>query len=214
MTLTSDPSVDNPNNSEFGDPSATSRKEKWTPTAAAFDNFLKLLSSDRDEAARSYEILRTKLLRFFDWRGCDSSDLCTDETLDRAMRKLDEGEVLFNVNGYIHKIASLVYLEWRKEKSRTVMLEDDHSESLGVAPIEFVEDDPRVACFDRCLQELSQDQRNLILNYYQDQGRAKIELRQRLAAQLNVPLNALRIRAHRIRKALEQCIQACLALQA
>ena len=48
------------------------------------------------------------------------------------------------------------------------------------------------------------------VGYYQEERRAKIELRQELADSLQIPLNALRIRAHRIRARLEQCITQCM----
>jgi hypothetical protein len=52
--------------------------------------------------------------------------------------------------------------------------------------------------------------REIILSYYQDERRAKIDRRKRLAEQLKISLDALRIRAHRIRKGLEKCIASCL----
>jgi hypothetical protein len=52
------------------------------------------------------------------------------------------------------------------------------------------------------------------MDYYQAERRAKIELRQQLAEKLDIPLNALRIRAHRIRATLEKCVTKCVELAA
>ena len=57
---------------------------------------------------------------------------------------------------------------------------------------------------------LPPESRELILEYYQEDRRAKIQLRQQLADRLHIPLNALRIRTHRIRMSLEECIKSCL----
>src|SRR6185369_8107393 len=75
---------------------------------------------------------------------------------------------------------------------------------------EDTEHDQRQQCFDGCLEGLPLSNRNLILFYYQEERGAKIELRKTLADQLKISLDALRIRAHRIRKGLEQCITSCL----
>ncbi len=64
--------------------------------------------------------------------------------------------------------------------------------------------------FETCLKKLSDDSRELIVAYYREQRRAKIKLRKELAERLGIPLNALRIRAHRIRTKLEDCVVNCL----
>jgi DNA-directed RNA polymerase specialized sigma24 family protein len=64
-------------------------------------------------------------------------------------------------------------------------------------------------CFHGCLNGLPDEQRSLILSYYEGERSGKIENRQELAAELKIPLNALRIRAHRIRRTIEDCIGKC-----
>ncbi len=49
------------------------------------------------------------------------------------------------------------------------------------------------------------------MKYYHDEKRAKIDYRKQLADALGIPLNALRIRAHRVRISLEKCVKDCLA---
>jgi RNA polymerase sigma factor (sigma-70 family) len=93
-------------------------------------------------------------------------------------------------------------------------LSNDPSSLANPVPSESEESDRRLACFDQCLATLSADVRELIINYYQEEKHAKIIGRQQLADQFGIPLNALRIRVHRIRKTLEACIQDCLAQHA
>jgi DNA-directed RNA polymerase specialized sigma24 family protein len=69
-------------------------------------------------------------------------------------------------------------------------------------------------CLRRCIERLPLHNRELVLQYYQDEKRAKIDNRKLLAERLGIALNALRIRAHRIRAALQKCVEECLVQQA
>ena len=60
------------------------------------------------------------------------------------------------------------------------------------------------------MQNLPAENREMIVEYYQEEKRAKIDKRKVLAEQFGVPLNALRIRAHRIRAKLEDCVHECV----
>ena len=61
---------------------------------------------------------------------------------------------------------------------------------------------------ERCLRQLTADDRALILEYYRGDRRIKIERRRELAARLGMTANALSIRACRIRNKLEACINS------
>ena len=69
--------------------------------------------------------------------------------------------------------------------------------------------DPRLDCFRSCLSKLPPEQRRLIVDYYRADERSRIEQRKVLAVALQIPLNALRIRAHRLRSQLGSCITEC-----
>jgi DNA-directed RNA polymerase specialized sigma24 family protein len=72
------------------------------------------------------------------------------------------------------------------------------------------DDDPRVECFNNCLARLDPEDRHLITQYYNGERRAKIENRNRLAERLEISQTALRIRAHRLRVKLENCVNKCM----
>jgi len=188
-------------------PGSTRIKGKWSLTQEAFDQLLNSLSLDREQAGAQYEILRRKLARFFECRGVGAADECVDETINRVARKIHEGQAIENLYGYFYGVARLVLKEEIKERERLpVSLED--APKLKQTQ-EEVATNPRLDCLDKCLESLFPESRQLMLEYYQEERRAKIELRQQLADRLRIPLNALRIRVHRIRVTLEVCITEC-----
>ena len=190
--------------------STVSAKTKWSLTTQAFEKLLNAFSSDREEAAAEYELMRRRLIRYFEWRSIEPADEYADETINRVARRIDEGQQIENLKGYFYGVARMVYKEALKERDRAPIAIDDAPQTVAQRIPDQIEPDARVICLDRCLASLPADNGRLILDYYQEERRAKIELRQQLADSLRIPLNALRIRAHRIRLSLEQCITNCL----
>jgi DNA-directed RNA polymerase specialized sigma24 family protein len=68
----------------------------------------------------------------------------------------------------------------------------------------------REHCLQLCLNELSSEHRRLILEYYAMDEQGKISHRVRIARQLGVSIETLRVRVYRIRVTLEECIEQCL----
>lgn len=154
--------------------------------------------------------MRRKIVRFFEWRAIGSADDYTDETFNRVARRIDEGQQIDNLSKYLYAVARLVVMEALKSRERApVPLADDPAQVSKPAPV-TLDADARLMCLDRCLESLTPNNQKLIIEYYQEEGRTKIELRQQLADRMQIPLNALRIRAHRIRMGLEKCITNCL----
>lgn len=179
-------------------------------TQEAFDKLLNSFSSDREQAAHAYETTRRKLIRFFESRSDATAEEHTDETFNRVARRISEGQHIENLLNYFYGVARMVFLESLKDRDRIPVALDDAPQSLNQKAPEPEEDDPTLICFDRCMDSLAPESRELILEYYQEDRRAKIQLRQQLADRLHIPLNALRIRTHRIRMSLEECIKSCL----
>ncbi|HSE31096.1 MAG TPA: sigma-70 family RNA polymerase sigma factor [Pyrinomonadaceae bacterium] len=191
--------------------SATHEKAKWSLSKDAFEKLLNSFSTDREEAGAQYELIRRKLVRFFEWRALESADEHADETINRVARRIDEGQSIENLKGYFYGVARMVFMEALRDRERAPLSIDDAPQSLREKVLDEAEEpEARVLCLDKCLEALSPSNRGLILNYYQEERRAKIDLRQELADRLQIPLNALRIRAHRIRMSLEKCITNCL----
>jgi DNA-directed RNA polymerase specialized sigma24 family protein len=182
----------------------------WELTATGLERLLLRLDPDPIRAAEAYEALRLSLTRFFDWRGAHFPDECADETLNRLARRLDEGAAVADIRTFALGIARLV----RLEQARSPQLRQDQldEQSIGPAPSPDRTPDPLLHdCLETCLAALPEDARTLILEYYQDQRREKIDRRVRLATQLGLSANALRSRAQRVRDRLERCVRSCLA---
>lgn len=178
-------------------------KSGWALTEEAFNNLLAWLDKDRDRAGEKYERIRCELIRVFARRGCPIADELTDETINRVTRKALE--VAQNYNGdpslYFYGVAKNVFKEYSKKQPG----------SLPMPPPDPPEEkEQRLGCLDVCLDELDAESRELILEYFRGEKRGKIERRKQLADRLGVTLNTLRMRAHRIKLTLQQCVADCL----
>ena len=83
---------------------------------------------------------------------------------------------------------------------------------IGAAPDVYVaenDEESRLTCLRSCLQTLSPDNRDLILQYYQGEKGEKIENRKKLLQRLGIPVNTLRMRALRLRERLQSCVEEC-----
>ncbi len=184
---------------------------KWSLTKEAYDKLLACFSPDEEEASKQLLIAYLKLIRFFEWHACDSPDLCADKTIDRAARRIDEGERIDNLMGYLNGIANYVFRETVKERQRAPLPLESTDRHPFEPPEEDEEREARLRCLDACLEELQPEDRVVILGYYQEEKRAKINFRKQMADRLGVGLNALRIRAFRIRTRIEECVIRCLS---
>lgn len=181
-------------------------------TADAFANLLDSLDADREQAGARYEDLRRMLIRFFEWRGAFFPEEDADETLNRVGRKLAAGAEIKNIGGYCYEVARLVRLEaFKRHDSKRSSIETTDLESItSLQTDEDVEKEMRLSCLDDCLEQLSGESRTLILQYYRDDSRARIDQRKALAQRVGLRRDALANRAQRIRDRLEQCVISCL----
>ena len=181
----------------------------WTLTQEAFDKLLIALGGDRDSGSKKYLELRTNLTRFFEWRGCSFPEDHADETINRMAKKIEQGEEILKPSGYAMGVARLLLLEIVKSKQR----EQSALNEIGAAGEIYAEPDDgegRLECLRNCLQTLSPDNRELILQYYQGEKGEKIQNRKKLLERLGVPVNTLRMRALRLRERLQACVEDCL----
>ncbi len=182
-------------------------KQDWSPTPEAFRGLLVWLDGGTETSGQSYLEMRRRLVSYFQRKRCLPSDDLADETLNRVARRLEEeGEIRdATPSHYCYIVAKFVFLEHLRqtEKMRVSAAETARHSAADEA------DEGRLRCLDRCLAQLTPQDRSIILGYYKGSRRSKIEQRRALAADLAMTTNALAIRACRIRIKLETCVQGC-----
>ena len=148
---------------------------KWELNEVALNKLLLALSTDRNEAGELYLILCNNLLRYFEVRGIANSPAAVDEVVNRLARKLESGAEIENVNTYSIGIARLLTLELRKSPEQKT---SNELPEISTSPAEEeTEGDRKLACLQKCLNELADEKKNLIKGYYQGERREKIENR-------------------------------------
>ncbi|MBK9315803.1 MAG: sigma-70 family RNA polymerase sigma factor [Acidobacteria bacterium] len=193
----------------------TTRKTAWTLTREALDFLLTRLHSDLELAGQAYQELRGKLIFFFECRRCASSEELADETLDRVARRLVEGEPVEALGSYALGVAKYVLKEFQRHPARSgLSLEDlppgcdlEASQETERACQDSAEEERRLDCLRRCLDELSDDQRELLIEYYEYEKRAQINHHKEMAERLGLTPNALYLRVHHLRKKLVSCLE-------
>ena len=181
-------------------------------TSQAFIKLLERLGEDEEQAAQKYEDLRHTLIRSFEWRGAPFPEEQADETFNRLARKLEEGVEIRNINDYAYTVARLVWLEALKgSDKRGAPLDEIQSEPIAPdTSREVAEKEDSLDCLDDCLDALPYASRDLIMEYYVDEKRDRIDRRRDLAERLGLRRDALANRAQRLRDKLEQCVTQCL----
>ena len=184
-------------------------------TPRGFERLLDQLHADRDTAGRTYEQLRRRLVRFFEGRRCAFPDEHADDTLNRVARKLDAGETILDVTTYVIGVARMVVMEVARAASKEAAVQAALRVPDYVSPHPdpaSVESSRLLDCLHACLDRLASPDRELIVQYYQNEKSAKINNRKDLATKLGLEMNALRLRAFRIRSGLEACVERCAGL--
>jgi DNA-directed RNA polymerase specialized sigma24 family protein len=188
------------------------RPQKWTLNQEALDTFLARLDPDRDCAAQHYEQVRNKLATFFRCNECSDAEGLVDETIDRVVRRLGE-VVIHDLMPFIRGVARRVASEAHQMRIRLVPLDevserfqsDTDSGDRGYA-------DKRHGCLEKCLGQLSRQERDLAVEFYKQEKAEKIENKKRMAEAMGITTGTLRVRAYRVRKQLEGCITKCMAV--
>ncbi len=167
------------------------------------------LDQNRARAGAKYEEIRDGLIKIFTARGCTDAEDLADETINRVSMRAAEisKDYAGDPAPYFYATAKAIYMEYLRRRQAPW-----HDAPPGLPPAaEPSEMEHRYSCLDLCMRRLSEEQRDLVLRYFSEEKRAKIEARKRLAEELGIPVNALRIRVHKIRVSLERCIQECLS---
>lgn len=186
-------------------------------TAGAWDGFVRWLDEGGDSEGRSYLEMRRRLVAYFDRKNCRNPDELADETLDRVARRLEEEKTIETETPakYCYTVARFVFMESLRSKDAKSDSIDQMSRLDELKATDGSDDEERdekekmLSCLDKCSSELEPKNRDLIFGYYVGDERVKIENRRSMAARLGITVNALSIRAFRIRDKLEACVRLC-----
>jgi DNA-directed RNA polymerase specialized sigma24 family protein len=180
---------------------------------------LEWLDDGVDSHGDRYLEMRRRLVSYFDRRNRPNADELADETLNRISRTLEQtGAIATKPPArYCYVIARFVLLEDLRRSRRHVPLDEPRSIEASRARGTGVDEsserlmlrEDSLDGLDHCLGQLKPEQRDLVIEYYRDAHRQRIDRRRDLARRLGITMNALAIRACRIRDALLRCLEGC-----
>ncbi|MEP7075683.1 MAG: hypothetical protein ABI878_07705 [Acidobacteriota bacterium] len=198
-------------------PAKMQRKGDWTPSEGSFKRFLVWLDQGTDTEGQSYLGMRDRLVTYFDRKNCSSPDELADETLNRVTRRLEEeGDIDSEAPAkYCYTVARYVFLEsLRSGRDKHVSIDEASEQGkreLAAAEVDGDKElkEKMLSCLDHCTSKLDEPSRDIIIRYYYGKEREKIDNRRAMAESLGISVNALSIRACRIRDKLEGCVGNC-----
>lgn len=187
------------------------RKTDWVLSQSAFRQLLYWLDEGVNSDGSRYLEIRRRLVIYFDRKNCLTPDELADETLNRVARRIEEeGAISTDTPAhYCYIVARFVLLEDLRRSPQKAL--DEQVPAISDSTEQRQEAERRLECLERCMETLDSDERSLIVSYYQGEQRSKIENRKAIALKLGVTINALSIRACRIRTKLENCMRKCLS---
>ena len=192
-------------------------KKNWSITSSAFHRLLDWLDEGKNSDGLNYLQMRRRLVTYFDRKNCAQADDLADKTLNRVARRLEEeGKIESESTAkYCYITARFIFMEHLRENDKkTVSLESvlqlppsDPNAADNIEEKEMRE--KMLDCLEQCTAKLEPASRETIIGYYFGTQRVKIENRRALAGRLGISINALSIRACRIRDKLEICVEKC-----
>jgi len=190
------------------------RRDSGT-SGTSFTRLLRWLDEGTDSKGERYLEIRRRLVAYFDRRNRAAPDILADETLDRVSRTLEEsGRIKVTPPArYCYVVARFVLLEDIRRSQREIPFDETrpvspHEPSANRTAMEESAE-RSLQCLTHCLNKLKPEDRNLIVEYYRDSKRQRIDRRRELARELGITMNALAIRTWRLRANLEVCLAAC-----
>jgi DNA-directed RNA polymerase specialized sigma24 family protein len=178
--------------------------------ARQLHQLLARLDADPERAGSRYEELRRRLILFFRLRCPYEAEDLADKALDRLARRLSEGVEIEEPEAYVAGVARFILRERGSAGQREQRAERDaaYERKMHLGSEQDGLQQANIAALEKCLQQLTDGDRSMILDYYSAEGASRIHLRQSLAEKLGISQNALHNRALRLRKQLERCVES------
>lgn len=181
----------------------------WDLTQEAFDELLAWLNPDREEAAKKYEDIRRRLIRTFMHRGCTTAEDSADKTINQVARRVPEIKGHYDGDPalYFYGAARNIFSDYFRSRAKETPLIPD---IISAPPAEDPDESEREhECLEKCLGEMTPQNRDLLLDYYREDGGAKVEHHKEMSRRLGITPNALRILMCRLRTRFKQCMREC-----
>ena len=186
------------------------------PDSAEFERLIKCLDPDTGKAWNQYDLLRRKLVRYFEGYRCGDAEELACEVLDRIAKRPDL-ESIRSIPEFAVGVARNLRKESHRREQRVIPLEDcpagteslialrNDGENIG----DNARKDPMLECLEICLARLNERDRVLTVQYYNSEG-TKLYLKRRLlAVWFGFTANALRVHMNRLREKLERDVVEC-----
>jgi RNA polymerase sigma factor (sigma-70 family) len=188
------------------------KRENSKQTDFSPEGFKKLLSALADDPKQSeieFIKLRAKLVYFLKMKGVDKYDVedTAEEVIFRAARKLSELEEINNVKGYVFSIAKVVLLEYYKRVGRYSVTDDlllQTTEDLLQDDEKGLEKFSELENLKDALSKLSNDEREMLLRYYDYSEKDVSESRKNLAEDKKISISDLRKQIFRLKVKLRK----------
>jgi hypothetical protein len=173
-----------------------------------FDRLLDWFGPDRGASADQYLAAHCKLTVFLRYNYCNRPEDLADETMNRVAKKLPpivEGRGHIDVlRGFARNVLKEY---WDDDELQLAEEISDQVPSPTGKPSEIDEKEIRSACLDKCVAALPE--RELLLEYHSYEPGAKIAHRKAMAEARRLTLNALRLKACHLKRAVAECVKRC-----
>lgn len=181
-------------------------KKERSPTPEEYEKLLLWFHDDQNIAGESLTKIQTRLIQIFTARQCIDADELAYEVINRVAVRIDSVREKYPTAALCClAFVEHVYQEWLRDQIKRNKAKEPPKPRAS----EELEREDR--CLTKCLANLEDADRRLFVRYFGGEGRARIEAREVLAKELGLTPNALRIKAHRLRKRMRLCIEECLA---
>ena len=177
--------------------------KRQPPTREAFDKLLAWLDPDRDQAVELYERIYFRVVRILAAKGCFEAEELADQTVNVVTSKIDELTETYHGDPalYFYGVAKKIHQEWLKRRTPPA----------PPPPLDSTETELRCGCLEKCLEKITNaEEATMVVRYHEGEGQKRIENRKKMAAELGITLNALRIRICHLQARLRPCIEECL----
>lgn len=191
-------------------------RKQWAVTPEALERLLKWLGSDSEEAGGKYNHIHAVLSAIFRREGLAAAESLADEAIRRVTMRLPELDKNYQGDPvkYFVKVARYICLEQSRIGESLRSASEEYGRSKARLSIETDQAEseltPERICFYRCLRQLPQFDRDLLLAYYGAGARERISVRKEIARMLGITKGALRVRRYRAQTELNDCIARCL----